>query len=150
MLEGIYYLVVLWFVWVETQYILDVDSKTTRNNRFLELSKEHKAVNAEWSEFSPEYKTILKNVILEPILMLSMVGIGFFTIHWPIWLGFFILNIFIVAPISKRVKRNKNKVGQNILTWLNSVLGLVVGLFVLINKYHLHYDIPQIVENFLK
>ena len=148
MFEILYYMFVLYFLWIEMSYIIDVNARTQRLTDLLEKGKLEKGKDLK--NMDSEYIKIVKSLLFEFLTIIIVVFVGLFTIHWPIWVGMLIISVFIVSPINKRLRKNGNTQGLMIVTWLNSVLGFGSALFILINKFHLHIDVVQVVENLLK
>jgi len=148
MFEFLYYAFVLWFLFIEIGYILNVNEKTTKLTKFKELSLLNK--DKKWDDRDKEYKSIVKSLIFDPIVVCIVLLGGLFTFQWPVWLGLLLIALFIESPINKFARKIKSTLILNISTWLHSVLGFGVALFVLINKFHLHIDLGKIVENFFQ
>jgi len=148
MFETLYYIFVFVFLIIEVVYIVDVKKKSNNGIRLQELSKSHK--DTKWENMSEEHKTLLKSLLWTTLFAFGALFGGLFTIHWPLWAGLIIYNIILISPINKQLKKLENLTLLYISTWINSVIGFLACLFVLVNKYHLHYNLSEIVENFLK
>jgi len=139
----IYYLFTIIFIWYELQWIYDPLRETKENELFSKLHDEFKG--KKWDDFPEEYKSLLKAKLLSCVVI-AWLFIGLFTFQWIAFLAILAFNILIIAPISKLTKFSR---AYTILHWLNSVVGFMFGLFVIINHYHLKLDLTQLLIDFI-
>ena len=153
MLESFYYFIVTAFLYIEFKYIVDTRGSIEKITRMQSISESLKTKEVEYENMSAEEKWVLINIILKAFVVLFTVFVGIFTSQWPIWVGTMLINLVFMSPYTKFLKRT---IGENYrqdnryvtAIWINSVLGFAAALFVLINKFHLHLDILEIVKNF--
>ena len=108
---------------------------------FDKLQKENKG--KKWDDMSEEYHSALIGKI--PMLFLSIWMIsGLFTFNWVAFLIILVFNFLIITPIGKALKFSK---GYTILHWSNSLIGLIWGVFIIINSYHLKIDLLNYLAN---
>ena len=147
MFEFLYYLFVVCFIIIEIGYLIDAKGKADNTIKFNKLSKIHKG--KKWDEMPEDYKYLLKNLLWASFITIVAIIGGLFTFQWPIFVAILLLNLVIVAPLQKLLKKFKFTLISIMVTWINSLIGFIVGLFVIVNKYHLHIDICEFVEKFL-
>lgn len=140
----IYYLSTIFFIWVELAWLVSPIKKTNDAKNFFELSKLNKG--KKWDEFSKEYKSELKSKVWL-IWILLWVFIGLFTFQWAGFLAMLIFNILIIAPLSKLTRYS---MVYTVIHWFNSLIGFAFGVFVIINHYHLKFDLTQWFVSLLK
>jgi hypothetical protein len=134
-MTDIYYIVGLIFLWEELQWIYYPIKKTENAKSFSDLAKEFKGKT--WDEYSKEYKVRLKRNWYY-VLILVWLGAGFMTAQWVIFLLYFVFNIIIIRPLSRLTKYSY---AYTTIHWINSIIGFAVGLFIIINHYHLHINL---------
>jgi hypothetical protein len=111
--------------------------------KFEELSKLNKG--KKWDFMTPEYKSEIKSkIFLIPLVLWLFIGL--FTSQWDAFLFMIILNIVIVAPLSKLTKFS---FAYTAIHWVNSVIGFAFGVFVIINHYHLHLSLFYVIKDWL-
>lgn len=134
----LFYFVGLIFLIYEILFLFSIRKKLTDAKNFEEKSKENKGKS--WNEYSEEYKTELIErcfLLIFPLFFF----VGLFTQQWFTFLLFLILQFSIFLPLSKLLGFSPLRY---FTTGLNTLLGIVFSLFVIINHYHLHIDTFQI------
>ena len=134
-MEAIYYLSSFIFICIELSWILSPIEKTNDAKKFFELTKQFKG--KKWSELSKEYKSEIKSKVWL-IFVLFWMFIGLFTSQWLAFLSMILFNILVIAPISKLTRFS---ITYTIIHWTNSIIGLIFGIFIIINHYHLKIDL---------
>ena len=134
-MEAIYYLSSIIFICIELSWILSPIEKTNDAKKFFELTKQFKG--KKWSELSKEYKSEIKSKVWL-IFVLFWMFIGLFTSQWVAFLSMILFNILVIAPISKLTRFS---ITYTIIHWTNSIIGLIFGIFIIINHYHLKIDL---------
>lgn len=138
MLETIYYLSTLFFLYEELMWLVKPKQKNKEYKEFSELSELNK--DKKWKEYSKEFKESVGNRWIGLFFLLWMF-FGLFTDQWVAFLIIFIFNVVVIAGIEKLlVKFSFNYV---ILHWINSLIGLIFGIFVIVNHYHLKIDLTK-------
>jgi cation transport ATPase len=133
----LFYFVGLIFLIYEISFLFSIKEKLADSKDFKEKSKEYKG--KKWDEYSEEYKSeIIKKSFLLIFLMFFFVGL--FTQQWFTFLVFLILQFVVFLPLSKLVGYSPLRY---LTTGLNTLLGIVFSLFVIVNHYHLHIDTFQ-------
>jgi hypothetical protein len=139
-----YYLISIFFILTELQWILSPIEKTKDAKRFLEMSKENKG--KKWDEFTEEYRDQVKSKVWLLIVPLWLL-LGLFTFQWIGFLMILIFNFLIISPISKLTKYS---MAYSIIHWVNSLIGFAFGVFVIVNHYHLKIDLTQLFLSLIK
>ncbi len=140
----IYYLSTIIFLVIELGWLISPIEKANKARKFLELSKQIK--DKKWDEFSEEFKSEFKSNLWQ-VWILIWLFIGLFTFQWAGFLAMLIFNILIVSPLSKLTI---NTFFYIILHWVNSIVGFVFAIFVIVNHYHLKIDLTQWFIGFIK
>ena len=141
---NIYYLSALFFVFYEMTWLSSPIEKTKDSKKFHELGKEFKG--KKWDEFSQKYKDEIKSKIGLVFLMIWLL-MGLFTYQWIVFLFLMCFNFLIITPISKILRYS---MAYTVLHWLNSLIGFVFGVFVIVNHYHLKLDLTKIFLYYFK
>lgn len=140
----IYYLFTFAFILEEVTWLFNPIEKTIKSKAKL---KNLKSIGTKKrQELSEEEKESFKQGLFS-IILLVWVFIGLLTFQWFAFLGFIILNFFIVGPLLKLT--NNIKV-LAVINWINSLIGFSFGIFVIINHYHLKIDLFQLLTNYVK
>jgi ABC-type lipoprotein release transport system permease subunit len=140
----IFYLSTIFFIWIEWNWLISPIEKTNDAKKLFGLSNEFKG--KKWNEYSDEYKSELKSKFWLIGIILWMF-IGLFTFQWVAFLAMLIFNVMIISPITKLTRYT---MAYTVIHWINSLIGFVFGVFVIINHYHLKIDLTQWVLSFIK
>lgn len=137
----IFYLLGIIFLWKELVFLVQPITETNEIKRFKVLSAEHK--DKHWDDYSKEFKSIIKHKSFDIIIVLWFL-IGLFSSQWIIFLFLLVFNFIIISPLSKVLRYS---MGYVILHWFNSLIGLIIGVFIIINKYHLHINVFEYIKS---
>ncbi len=140
-MKHIFYFIALFVMIRELGWLLSPIEKTEDVKEFDKLSKENKG--KKWDSYSKEYKDLLKSK-WTAIVSAGWLLMGMFSSQWILFVIILVFNFIIIAPISKLTKYS---MAYTITHWLNSIIGLIFALFVIINAYHLHIDTYQYIKN---
>lgn len=140
-MKHIFYFIGIFFIISELLWVLSPQSKIKKSKRLYELTKEHKGKN--WDEYPQEYKDIILSKLPDLFFMLWLFA-GLLTFNWFSFLLIISINVFVVYPISKLTRFS---VAYTALHWVNSVIGLSFGVFVVINSYHLKIDVYELFKS---
>jgi len=137
-MKHIYYFIGLIFVVYEVYWIY-------KPSKMLNLSKEYKEKEKEFDKITDDdrYFRLFLLVAIPNLVFFLWVLLGLLTYNWVIFLINIILSFFIIKPLLKLF--GKNEYFKLTLHWLNSIKGLVLGLFVIINSYHLKIDLYEYI-----
>jgi hypothetical protein len=143
-------LLVILFCFIELFYIVNLKGMQESNLNLIKANKEFKDTGISWKEYPEEYKNNLLSGCAKAMIMLIVLFGGLLTEQWLIWVSLLSINIVLVGPLNKLFRKNDMMIENSIVTWLNSLLGLGCGVLHIINEYHLHIDLLEFVQNFLK
>lgn len=136
----LFYIASMIILFIELRWISSPKEKSEESKRFSELTKLHKGKN--WDEYSKEYKSELKSGLFLLFVPLWLF-IGLFTFQWAAFLIILLFNLIIVTPLSKLTRYS---IAFTVLHWINSVIGFSFAMFVILNKYHLHINVYELVK----
>ncbi len=131
-------------LYYELRWIFDPFGETKDVENFKKLSQENKGKR--WNDFSEDYKSEIKNKSFR-FIILFWLFLGLLTFQWDAFLLIIIFNIFVVHPLSTLVRYNQV---YTALHWLNSIVGFAFGIFVILNNYHLHISLIQLIRQYFK
>tara|TARA_R110000772_G_scaffold79172_2_gene169491 strand:+ start:1768 stop:2151 length:384 start_codon:yes stop_codon:yes gene_type:complete len=121
-------------------WVLTPNKQTEKTRKLINLGKLNEG--KKWDEYSEEYKSLLKSKGCASVFILMWMLLGLFTFNWVAFLAFLILEMVVFFPLSKSLRETGYFA---LIHWINSVVGLVFGLFVLINEIHLRIDLYELV-----
>lgn len=129
------------FVIDEFFWVIDTKGKLKKATQFLKDSDENRG--KEWADMSDSYKTYVRQRVPLILLFLLWMFAGLFTWNWPLFLFFLAFELVIAFPV---LKLAKDTILHVPITFLNSVAGLMFGIFLIINTYHLHIDLYELFK----
>lgn len=138
-MKHIYYLIAVAFIIHELSWIFNPQQKVTDSKKLREESKKNKGRS--WDEMTDDFKQLLKSRGLISLFFTIWMFAGLFTFNWFLFLSLLVFNFGIIAPIGKLFRYST---AYTVLHWINSVIGLAFGLFVIVNSYHLKIDVYQL------
>lgn len=144
-MKHIFYFIGIFFVLYELYWIINPVAMVRNNKRFIELGKIEK--DLKWDKNSDEYKTLYISTGLTSFVFLLYFFIGLLSFNWVAFALILAFNIVIIMPISRLTRYS---FAYTALHWINSVIGLVFGVFVIVNSYHLKIDLYALLLNYLK
>lgn len=142
-MKHIFHILTIVFIFNELGWLSNPVKRMESSKLFKRLSKEMKGKG--YSEWTQEYKDMLYPKVLVAFAFLTWMVGGLLSFNWLLFLVFFIMQIIIITPLTKLFKFSKTYV---VLHWFNALVGLCVGLFVLINSYHLKIDLLEFVMQY--
>lgn len=134
-LTHLFYLSTIIYMMNEVRWLFNIDEEVNNVNRFIELSKENKWKPSK--EVSEEYKEIV-NDNWDVIFIFFWMFVGLFTAQWHFFLMIITFNLFVITPLSHLTRYTKT---YKVIHWINSLIGFIFCIFVIINHYHLHINI---------
>ena len=143
-MKHIFYLVAILYIIYEVIWILNPQAQVDKSKELNEESKNNKG--KKWDDMSDNYKDILKTKGLASLIFTVWVFAGLLTFNWAVFLAKIAFNFIIIAPISKLTKYS---VVYTVLHWLNSVIGFIFGVFIIVNSYHLKINVYELVIQWL-
>jgi hypothetical protein len=143
-MKHIFYFIGICFIIHEVLWLVNPVEYTEKSKKLKELMKQNKG--KKWDTYSEDYKDILISRGLPSLLFTLWFFAGLLTFNWVAFIAIIAFNFIAIAPISKLFKFSP---AYTILHWLNSVIGLAFGVFVIINSYHLKLNLYEIVKAWL-
>jgi hypothetical protein len=122
-------------------WLLNPIEYTEKTRKFKTLAKKNKG--KKWDDYTQDYKDILIARGVPLLLFTVWMFAGLLTFNWVAFVAIIAFNFIVIAPISKLVEFNYV---YTFLHWLNSVVGLGFGVFIIINSYHLKINLYEIVK----
>ena len=139
----LFYFVAIFFIWRELRWIYSPKEMVEEVKNYDALSKLNKG--KKWDAMTPEYKSEIKSkIFLIPLFIWLFMGL--FTFQWDAFLLMLILNIVVIAPLSKLTKYSFAYLA---IHWVNSLIGFAFGVFVIVNHYHLHISLFSAIKEWL-
>jgi hypothetical protein len=141
----LFHLVTVIFAIYELTWILNPSKKYYSLRKIIGLSKEQEG--KKWAEYSQEYKDNLFDIIFKVIkafVFIFWLLIGLFTFNWLPFLAFIGFQLLIITPLNKIFKSNDNIKIK--IHWINSVIGFLFSIFVIINQFHLKIDLLEYIK----
>lgn len=143
-LTNIYYLLGILFIFDGIVKVYSAKEQTKKNEQGHSLFKEYK--NTDKTMYPNELNEFIKGRTRD-VWFLLWLFIGLFSVQWVLFLFYLSFNFFIIWPL---LKLTKFSVVYTALYWFNSLVGVFMGVFLVINKYHLKIDLTTLVTEFIK
>lgn len=145
-LTNIYYFLGVLFIIINIIKVYSAKELTKKNKQGFFLLKEYKEKEIDKTMY-PNELTDYVNRQNNDAFFLIWVFVGLFTVQWILFLFYLSLNFFIIWPL---FKLSKFSVVYTVIYWLNSLIGVFVGVLLIINKYHLKIDLTTLIMEFIK
>jgi hypothetical protein len=145
-LTNVYYFLGVIFIIINIIKVYSAKELTKKNKQGFFLLKEYKEKEIDKTMY-PNELTDYVNRQNNDVFFLIWVFVGLFTVQWILFLFYLSLNFFIIWPL---FKLSKFSVVYTVLYWLNSLIGVFVGVLIIINKYHLKIDFTTLIMEFIK
>lgn len=139
----IFYLLVSLTIWYEIGWIQS-PRKYVGYSKLLEDQKEAiKGMN--YKDLTEEQQSATINLWCQLIYIL-LIFVGLFSAQWVSFLFILAFNMVIIGLLSALV----TKYGKiyTIIHWFNSLVGIVVITYILLNHYHLHIDTLKAIRDY--
>ena len=131
-----FYLIGIFFILHELSWIFSPVKNANESRRFYHLVKSKKKLKL--GEFTEEDKSLILSKTFTTLFYLLWMLIGLFSFNWLVFLAYLIVGFGIMSPLGLLTRDTKF---YPLICWVNSCIGLAVGLFVIINSYHLKIDL---------
>lgn len=139
-----YHIFTILFIIYEFHWLITIKDRVRSNKRFEELKAEFKG--KEVHEYSKEYSDLILTKGCSPFIILFWLLIGLFTQQWIVFATYLVFQFIVIVPLSAISRFSRT---YTIIHWINSLIGLLFGLFVLYNEFRLHIYSDEIIEMFL-
>ena len=137
-MKHLFYLIGVMFIIHELRWIIAPTKQVLKVKRRKDFKWKG------WEKFTEEQKSDVIGLLFNFLIFVWLI-VGLFTFNWIAFITISIFNILIIAPISKLLQFS---IGYTVIHWINSVIGLAFGIFVIINSYHLKIDLYQLISNY--
>lgn len=140
-MNHIYHILTLIFILNELIWLFSAKEKAKKTEQWMKMHDKHKG--KKWDDYTEEFKDLSKSRL--PIVLMNMFWMlfGLITYNWVAFLIFLVFEVAIIGPLSKLTRYS---FAYTVLHWINSLIGFVFGIFVLINAYHLRIDLLELVK----
>lgn len=136
----LFYLTGIAFLIYEISYLFNLKTEIQKLQRFRELQKIEGKVGTKWDDHSDEYKEYLTGKVwLFPFIVFVFGGL--LTDQWIVFLLYIIWMYLIISPINKLVGFSPLRYVTGVV---NTIVGICLTLFAILNHYHLHIDTFQL------
>ena len=139
-LSFIVYSLGLVFLFYELAWLTNPVTEVEIQRRFKELKEMEKG--RKWDDYSSELKSIMKTKGFFMIFALFFLLFGLFTFNWVAFASFLLFQV-VFGLVAKLFEFNWVYL---VLNWLNSLLGALFVIFVIVNHYHLRIDLWEYVQ----
>lgn len=139
-MKHIFYLNAIFFIMYKMMWIVNPTENVKKSKLFSRLSKENKG--KKWDDYDDEYKLLLKTKGLIALSFTLWMFTGLLSFNWLAFLFIILFNMIFINLISKPFKYNGI---YTTIHWLNSIIGLAFGIFIIINSYHLQIDLYELL-----
>lgn len=121
-------------------------SEQIKKDALNNYNKSQAKATIKFSEISPEYKSLLQNLIVS-ILFFVWLIVGLTTFNWIFFLFFLLFEMFVINLLIKIFKTNVNFKIKIIK--FHSIICWLLCIFVLLNTYYFNISSESVVQ-FLK
>jgi hypothetical protein len=143
-LTGLFYLFGIIFVIRQIEFVYDPIGEMEGINIFKQFQQKYrearKISREEALRYEAEYVALLQEYKYD-LLLAIWVFVGLLSSQWLIFLVMILLDLFIINPI-KRVASQETLI--KVVFW-DSLLSCLLGILILVNKYHLHINFFEIL-----
>lgn len=145
-MKHLFYFIGFIFIVYELMWIASPVEFSRKSLRLSELIKEFREKT--WKDYSEEYRNLLLGSLMKLPLMLYPIA-GLFTFNWIIFLIFLLWNFFI-GLVARPFRSVKHLYIYSGIMWVNSIVGLFVATFTILNSYHLKIDPLPLLNQFIQ
>ena len=140
--KNTYYFIALLFAIYELGYIINLKESIQTSKERTEGLKKYKDKN-EWSEELK--KSVNSNLFVCFFIILPFMFGGLFTFQW-VLIGLYIIFELLMSGIFKIFKQSFL---YSTFVSFNSLIGFFFAIFIIMNEYHLHIDVSQLIINYI-
>ena len=143
-MEHLFYVVAIFWIIYEWGFVSDIQEKMDKTNKLVLLHKEFKGKS--YKEWSEEYKDMAIGVFFFQLPLYVWLFVGLFTFQWTVFL-YFVFQMYILTGLPRKIFGLKSRI-LTACVWLNSFVGLLMGFFVIVNKYHFHINVWEVLKQY--
>ncbi len=135
-MKHIFYIIGIWFMVYELRWIMN-PAKRIKMRKFYYKHK-HIPHNLRGNKL----KKLLGNYAVENVILFFWLIVGLFTFNWFLFAAILIFNVIVIGQLNKKA----NDYWFLVINWLNSVIGFVFVIFIIVNEYHLRIDLASLLN----
>jgi hypothetical protein len=140
-MEHLFYFGSVLFAIYELMYLVSVRSHVQEKIKYYLWSRDNKGVK--YDEMPKDIKDFAKRQIIGvPLIVWTFVGL--MSSQWVVF-GLFLMTQLLLGIVKKPFKYNLQV--SVFIDYINTIIGLLFALFVIINKYHLRIDLLYYVKS---
>lgn len=136
-MKHIFYLIAICYILYEMVWVFSPIKSAEKSRRYFKLLKGETKMD----DMSKDDKSLVMTKAFTSLFYLIWLFIGLFTFNWPIFLGYLILIWVVLTPIAKLTMETKM---YAVVQWIGGVIGVLFGLFVILNSYHFKMDLMKL------
>jgi hypothetical protein len=145
-MKHFYYLLGLVYIIYELAWVVSTRSRLESTRNFVKESEKFKG--KKWDEYSKEFKSMIKSQLLLRSFLILWIFLGLFTYNWVGYLALIILSVFLSLLPLKRIDKLLGTDNISVgIHWTSSLIRLLLGVFFIINSYHLKIDLAELVKS---
>jgi hypothetical protein len=135
-MKHIFYLIAIFFILYEITWVFSPIKKAEKSRKYFKILKGKFKVD----DLNKDDKSLVLSSSLTSLFYLIWMFIGLFTFNWPAFLAFLIFMWVILAPLGRLTLNTKL---YPVVNWIGAVIGVIFGLFVILNSYHFKMDLMK-------
>lgn len=136
-MKHIFYLIAIFFILYEMTWVISPIKMAEKSRKYFQLLKG--VIKAD--DLSKEDKSLVFGKAFTALFYILWMFIGLFTFNWPVFLAFLIFMWVVLAPLGRITLNTKL---YPLISWIGAVIGVIFGLFVILNSYHFKMDIVKL------
>lgn len=137
-MKHIFYLIGIFYIFYEIYWLSD-PIKQVINTKKLK--------GREYESLSENEKRMALGKIIPVFIFWVWLLVGLLTFNWVIFLSLILFNVFFIGLM---IRISENLYYKAIINSVDTVIGILVALLVIVNSYHLKIDFYQLILNNLK
>lgn len=141
-MKHIFYFIAILFILYEIYWLTNTKRAVDDLRKRKRVLKENKDVD--WSDMSDSVQSVYIRAFMAYILFIWLF-VGLLTFNWFAFLLFLLWSFLFITPINKFLTEDTG--GEYPLLWLNSLVGLCLGVWVILNSYHFKIDLWELITS---
>lgn len=144
-MKHIFYLIGMIYAIINLFQAIDPKTHIERMSKTIENGKIHKG--KEYNDYPKEYQTQLVHVFFVLVIGFVFMFGGLFTDQWPLFIILMIFDFGVSGLVTKLVK---GSIIHPIWGAINGSVCFAIIIFIILNAYHLHIDILQLIVGWVR
>jgi len=136
-MKHIFYLIAIFFVLYELTWVFSPVTMAEKTRKYFKILKGLVKID----DLTKEDKSLVYSKAFTALFYMLWMFIGLFTFNWPAFLVFLIFMWVVLSPLSKLTMNTKL---YPVVNWIGAVIGVIFGLFVILNSYHFKMDLVKL------